>query len=287
MSKTIIVKLTSSGSRSGPFNIKDQNDNIIATSVSREDLVEGKGYVVDDSVTIIKLEDLGKCTYTKSKAVGIVTPYQLTNNHLEIKTGCIWRHLTDVQHFNYFYGVIEPYIIEYPFAYEHHDQILQSVKDYTRAYQYIPDDTGVYTNANKIEVDNKWFNKAILYNGQQSSGMLELVAKPRNNMKAYMSYPIYGTTSKSILYTKSDGFYNFNTFWDVVKDKTKQLFIASCVSLSYDKVVNNSNMDYTYRSFRKSPLRAKNLKVRYVLDNRNDVHLVSQFIVAGNQISYK
>jgi hypothetical protein len=46
-------------------------------------------------------------------------------------------------------------------------------------------------------------------------------------------------------------------------------------------------MNYGTMSFRKDPLRAKDLKVRHILDNRSDAHLVSQFITTPEQISYK
>jgi hypothetical protein len=65
------------------------------------------------------------------------------------------------------------------------------------------------------------------------------------------------------------------------------LFITSCESLSVDKLVNQTNMDYGKRSFKKEPLRAKDLKVRHILDNSSEAHIVSQFIVAPAQISYK
>jgi hypothetical protein len=45
-------------------------------------------------------------------------------------------------------------------------------------------------------------------------------------------------------------------------------------------------MDYGIRSFKKEPLRAKELKIRHVLDNRSDIHIVSQFLIAPAQISY-
>jgi hypothetical protein len=58
-------------------------------------------------------------------------------------------------------------------------------------------------------------------------------------------------------------------------------------TLSIDKVVNQVNMDYGKRSFKKEPLRAKDLKVRHILDNSSEAHIVSQFILAPSQISYK
>jgi hypothetical protein len=199
----------------------------------------------------------------------------------------MWRHLTSTLVNNKYYGTVAPYVIEYPFAYGYNDEILQNVKDYTRAYQYLPIPDGVYNDNAKIQTDNYYFNKAILYNGQQSTGLLKLVKKPANNLAAYNQYPIYNADSKTILFTKSDSFYQYNTFWNVVKDKNRTLFDVTCESLSIDKVINQSNMDYSTRSYRKDPLRAKGLLIRHILDDRSDIHMVSQFIVAPSQISYK
>jgi hypothetical protein len=57
--------------------------------------------------------------------------------------------------------------------------------------------------------------------------------------------------------------------------------------MSIDKVVNQANMDYGVRSFKKATLRAKELKVRHILDNSATTHLVSQFITAPAMLSYK
>ena len=184
-------------------------------------------------------------------------------------------------------GNVEPYIIEYPFSYQSYDEILQNVKDYSKVYNYIPSVDGVVNENAKIEVDNQWFNKAVLYNGQQSTGILELVPKPINNLSQYLAYPIYNEFSKTITYTKSDNFYQYNTFWGLVKNKAVPLFRTSCESLSIDKLVNQVNMDYGKRSFKKEPLRAKDLKVRHILDNSATAHIVSQFIITPAQISYK
>lgn len=288
MAKTIIIKLTSSGPTAGPFTISDEFGNIIATNVSKDDLISGVSYSVDDAVTMVTIQSTGKCKNKKTFPITVVTPLDLASKgYKQITTACIWRHLKNPVVYNYFYGNIEPYIIEYPFAYKYQDEILQSVQDYTKAYKYFSDPDGISDDNRKVEVDNLWFNKAVLYNGQQSSGVLELVPKPINNLKDYLKYPLYNANSKTITYTKSDNFYQYNTFWGLVKSKQEPLFIRTCESLSIDKIVNQANMDYGKRSFKKEPLRAKELKVRHILDSHNDVHLVSQFIYTPAQISYK
>ncbi len=289
MAKTVIVKLTKAGSKVlGPFLVKDNEGNVLGTHVSKQSLINGVSYTVEDSIIAITLQSEDRCDVNEYIPITTAYPDQIAAIRCKIyNTGSTWRHLTNTLIYNKFYGYTEPYIIEYPFSYQSYDEILQNVKDYTKAYKYLPIPDGVYNDNARIETDNQYFNKAILYNGQQSTGILELVPKPKNNLSQYMTYPIYNLESKTITYTKSDNFYQYNTFWGLVKDKTVPLFNTSCESLSIDKVVNQSNMDYTKRSFKKEPLRAKDLKVRHILDNSSEAHLVSQFIITPAQISYK
>lgn len=288
MSQIVFIKLTKASPKSGPFNISDNLGNVIATDVPKSLLIEGVSYSVSDGASVIIITSIGGCKKSINFPISQVTPdQQVTLTFKEKSSSCLWRHLTDVENYNYFYGNIEPYIIEYPFSYSYYDEILQCVKDYTKAYRYWANGEGVFNYNDKVEVDNQWFNKAVLYNGQQSTGVLELVPKPINNLKEYLKYPVYGTESKTITYTKSDNFYQYNTFWSLVKNKSLPLFLTTCESLSLDKVVNQANMDYGKRSFKKEPLRAKDLKVRHILDNDSRVHLVSQFITTPAQISYK
>lgn len=289
MSKVVYIKLARSAPNAGPFTIYDNLGNLLAVNVSMNDLIDGVAYPVSDNAERVLIESKGRCKFTKSFPIdnNISIIEYANTRYVQTATGCMWKHLKNPQIYNTYYGATEPYIIEYPFAYKYYDEILQNVKDYTKVYQYLADEYGVFDDNRKITLDDAWFNKAVLYNDQQSSGTLELVAKPMNNLKEYMKYPTYNTDSKTITYTKSDNFYQYNTFWSLVKDKRDLLFTKTCESLSLDKVVNQANMDYGKRSYRKEPLRAKDLKVRHILDNRSDIHLVSQFIITPTQISFK
>jgi len=288
MSKIITIKLTKVAPSSGPFTILDQFGNVIAEDVPKKILVSGVNYSVNDDVILVTLRSTGNCKIEKTLYLSDITEQEYINIKLkQIVTGCTWRHLTNIQLYNSYYGVTHPYIIEYPFAYKFQDEILQNVKDYTKAYEYVSIPDGVFNDNTRIETNNKWFTHAILYNGQQSSGLLELVAKPLNDMRAYMQYPIFNTDSKTITYTKSDNFYQYNTFWALQKSSQVPLFNTGCESLSIDKVINQSNMDYGSRSFKKATLRAKELKIRHILKDNCTTHLVSQFLIAPAQISYK
>jgi hypothetical protein len=289
MAKTIVIKIKKSGSRLTTFSISDDRGNVLATDVPKSKLISGLALSVGDDVKVVIVTSTGIncCSKSWNIPVTTITIEELAAiQYVETNTASLWRHLTNPVIYNNYYGCIKPYVIEYPFAYQYYDEILQNVKDYTKAYNYLPSDNGVFNDNRRIAV-NGYFNKAVLYNDQQSTGVLELVAKPMNNLKEYLKYPVYNVDSKTITYTKSDNFYQYNTFWGLVKDKSLPLFTKSCESMSIDKIVNQANMDYGKRSFKKEPLRAKDLKVRHILDNSSETHLVSQFIITPSQISYK
>lgn len=287
MSKTIIVRLKKAGNRSSNFIIKDCYNNILLLDVSKSNLISGISLIIEDNVYYIVIQDLKCCNNGLKVPISTITNQELVNMEFSVKnSSSLWKHLVNTTEYNKYYGCTYPYIIEYPFAYQYQDEIVQNVIDYTKAYVYLPSVSGVFDNNRKVQIDDKYFTSAILYNDQQSSGILNLTSKPQNNMKATLSYPKYNADSKDILYTKSDNFYQFNTFWDVVKDKTIPLFETSCESMSIDKEVNQDNMDYSSRAFKKYTLRGKDLRVRMILEE-SDVHLTSQFLITPSQISYK
>lgn len=287
MAKIVTLKLKTAGSRIGPFTIKDEFDNVLDLDVSRETLKAGIAYTVEDAVTVISICSTGRVKKCKNFSIGDFNVYEYADTRFsDIGTSCAWTHLKDPTIYNTYYNVIEPYILEYPFAYQMDDQILRNIKDYTKVYKYVPTGDTVLADYAKYELDDAWFNKAILYNGQQNSGILTIVPKPENNLRAYMSYPILTNDSKTILFDKGDNTYQYNTFWNVTTAPYVQQFVKDCESLSIDKQINQNVMDYTTRSMKKETLRAKELKVRHIMDNRGDIHMVSQFILAPTQISH-
>jgi len=115
--KTISIKLTSSGSNEGPFDILDLKDVLLLSDVSKEQLIEGISFEIDEDETAIKIKSKGSCDFEVIFELKNITNEQWVNtNYEEDGTGCLWSHLTNQSIYNYFYGNIEPYIIEYPFA---------------------------------------------------------------------------------------------------------------------------------------------------------------------------
>ena len=214
-------------------------------------------------------------SYLPSYYVDNVDQFYAGRNDLE----SFWVHNKDIQHYNSFFGKTEPYILEYPFSYKQKDEILQSVSDYTKVNQ-------VFSQNRYVQVDDAYFNKAVIYNDQQTTGILNLVPKPKHNIKAYLGFPKLRTDSKDIMVTKRDNSYYYNGFWDVVKDYMQPIWDENCVSLPTDKQLDPSNLEYNDRSYRKYTIRAKDARVRHILDNRDDIRMISEFVTTDNQDSY-
>jgi hypothetical protein len=136
----VYIKLTKSSIGDGPFEIKDGRGNIIDASISKNELVKGRGYDVSDGAQVIIISSIGKYKSSRNFAIGQLNPSQIASaTYTSSKNACVWKHLKNPVIYNFFYNNIEPYIIEYPFAYQYNDEILQNVKDYTKAYKYLPD----------------------------------------------------------------------------------------------------------------------------------------------------
>jgi hypothetical protein len=214
-------------------------------------------------------------SYLPHYYIGGISTFHTGRNDL----GSAWLHNLSEATYNTFYGNIEPYIIETPFAYQFQDEILQSVKDYSKVNKMVNAQTYVQTN-------DIFFNKAWIYNDQQFCA-INLVPKPKNNLSAYLQYPKINSDSMDVLFVKSDNFYNYNGFWDVVEDYDSPIFLQDCTPNTENKVPNTTNLAFTGKTFKKYPIRAKDCRIRHILDNRSDVRITSQLLATETQTSYK
>jgi hypothetical protein len=191
----------------------------------------------------------------------------------------IYKHNTAII-FNKFYDKIEDYILEYPLSFVPSEEIISSFSDYTTVFKY--NSPEVYY---EIE-DDIYFNQAIIWNGQQCSGIRNLIPKPKGNMRANLLYPKFNPSSIEILVTKSDNLFSFNQFWDIVIDKTKPFYSRPCSIPSLDKIFD-TNLDYTIKSHTKTRIRSKEAKVRLIYNGSDQYKLLSKFFITETQQSIK
>lgn len=189
----------------------------------------------------------------------------------------IWRHNTGVK-FQSVYGKIEDYVLEYPMYYFPNQEIVGSITDATQVLQYANSD--VYAEPNT----DMWFNRAVIYNNAQCTGYLELIPKPIGDMSAYFRYPLITTSNKTILYSRKDGSYSFNTFWDIVKTPGLPFYRRPCNIPSLDKVFD-ANLDYTKNGGQSSRIRNRECRIRLIHNLTDAYKFRSDFIITESQKS--
>lgn len=206
------------------------------------------------------------------------TPNFYINNGKKLSTGKdgsgVWTHGSNYSLFNNYYGVLSPYILEYP-LYFPREQIMQSLEDFSSTRKYT--DFDVYFEPQ----DTIFFNKGFIYTDQSCSGMLHLI--PRTN--SFQRYPKYNPSSKEVLVTKTDNGFRINSITDLVTDKSSPFFEAPSTPSS-PKTLKQSSFTYQQK-FKEVPLREKMFKIRLILDDKNDTKIISQFLLTDTTQSQR
>lgn len=192
-------------------------------------------------------------------------------------TSSLWNHSKSFTSYHNFYGTTYPYILEYPVSFTFEDEILQGIRDYTKSLKYLNYET--FVSPDKTH----YFNKAIIYNDQQCSGILNLV--PKSGLSAYGKFPKYNADSKDIQVTKSDNYFNFNQFWNITKDPDVAIWNPTCSFKYTNKLLNLSNLDYSNKAYTKATMRARECYVRLIEDKDSSVRLISRFIITPSSPS--
>lgn len=213
-------------------------------------------------------------SYLPNFYVPHVNYFQSSNND-----GKVWDHDNEYTKFSNFYGIQNPYILEYPYVFKQKDEVVQSFSDYTTALEYVDRDTPV-----EIE-DAAYFNKAWVYNNNQTTGQLNLFTVAENDMFAYLEYPKYNTDSKDITLSKTDHFFNFNDIVDIVKDRNKAIFVTDSNPVKQNLQFDLNNLEFGDPYFNTPLIRSKEARVRLQLDNRSDIKLISNVNLIQTQES--
>ena len=105
----------------------------------------------------------------------------------------------------------------------------------------------------KWEDPNFNFDSAIIYNNEQTSGLLVLNMQPANDPWGELAYPIIGTNNINILVSKVEHKFRFNQFWDITNNRgehptstgvTVQQSIFNTDCNGYVRSLNSENLNY-------------------------------------------
>jgi hypothetical protein len=194
----------------------------------------------------------------------------------------LWNHgLSPLTH-QRFYGDVKPYILEYS---------VNSTPNTARL-------TAVTINQDVLEYYNKYdfsrrgdinFNKAIIYNKNQTTGLLKLINNDESNLRFKAAYPKIVPDGIEVVYTVSKNQYSFNGFWDVTKnrDSGQPIFLSECTYKPYidqypiDKVLNNHYIDYSKTFYTKKAIEGTVCRVRLIQDIHSRYKFINNFEISN------
>jgi len=181
------------------------------------------------------------------------------NHFMTVNTNSVWTHNNICDSYCNFYGIDYPFEIEYISSTGQTVNTVKSVEYILECYKY---SNGCQDRFHILDYN---FDRAIVYNSEQNSGMLKLNLSPKGNPIAGLKYPIIGLNFTDILYSKEENKYRFNQFFDLTKDRgeftgnDKSMFISQ--SNGYIYQLNNKYLDYSKGSTQHKKFRMYTNKV--------------------------
>lgn len=157
--------------------------------------------------------------------------------------GTIWRHNLTREDFCNFYGTYYPFELEYVASTKLSVNTLRSVEYYMECYKYKGG------RLDRFHLLNWNFDRAVVYNTEQVSGLLDLNLAATNDPFGNLGFPsITAIPSFNILYNKVEQKYRFDQFWDITNDRgqftpsEQEIWITD--PNGYTRVLNINNLDY-------------------------------------------
>ena len=181
-----------------------------------------------------------------------------------------WNHNLNPYTYQTFYGNLYPYILEYstvslPKATTVNSvSLIQELQEYYSTYEYYS--LGTSNNKNLAN-----FTKAIIYNREQSSGIINLIPEEFGNTRQKIMYPRATTNGLETIISRRENTYTFNGFWSVTNQSNGQpLWSTKWVDRKsqhpIDKVVNTKTVIPSSIAYQKQKIKSDLCKIRLIQD---------------------
>jgi hypothetical protein len=175
------------------------------------------------------------------------------SHFLTVRGGGIWKHNDRCDLFCNYYGVDHPFEVEFPFSTGQEVTTLRNLEYMLECYLY-------YGNCeDRHHVLDFNFDRAIIYNSEQHSGVLRLLAKPKNHPYALLDAPVTGVNGVDTYYSKEENKYRINQFFDLTRNRSE--FDDQYIPMwehapdGYHKVVNGRYITYSKAALQRKKFR--------------------------------
>ncbi len=139
---------------------------------------------------------------------------QTENHFMAVYKNAIYKHNENCQSFCNFQGVDYPFEVTLTVTYGQQQQIFNSFEYLLEVYRWKE------RCIDRYHVLDENFNKAIVYNTEQNSGILNLLTRTSVNDNDLYNFPrVVNNFTTDIICSKKENRYRFNSFKDIVKDR--------------------------------------------------------------------
>jgi hypothetical protein len=175
------------------------------------------------------------------------------SHFLSVKGRGIWKHNDRCDLFCNFYGTDYPFEVEFPFSTGQDVTTIRNLEYMLECYIY-------YANCDdRHHVLDMNFDRAMIYNSEQHSGILKLVLKPKNDPYALFDTPVTSPTGVDTYYSKEENKYRINQFFDLARNRSEfndqYIPMWQYAADGYHKQVNG-----VYITYSKVPLQRKKFR---------------------------
>jgi hypothetical protein len=198
---------------------------------------------------------------------------QLGHFQTIVNTGAgasLWNHNLSVYTYQTYYGTLYPYILEYcvnsfpQISSVNSVTILEDIQEYYSDYEYYS--LGTTNNTNLAN-----FTKAIIYNKEQSSGVIKLIPEIFGNTRQKITYPRMTATGIEALISRREHVSTFNGFWNVAAQGNGQPLWSTqwsdlVTQYPIDKVPNTKSVRPASVSYQKSKIKSDFARIRLIQD---------------------
>lgn len=196
-----------------------------------------------------------------------------------VKTQKTYTHNATNKSYQVFYGKLYPFIVEF--------QSQQSLtKNFLNSVQFELDSIRYHNEFDTFYNQLKTFNKAIIYNNTQTSGLLHLkVSNPEDLTE--IDYPKRVNDGYEILITNSENNWGFNDFWDVTRNQFTNVPIFNYDCSNVNKSLNTKALDYDKNDFDRAGIRNNMCRVRLINDKESNYKMIFTFGQINQRQSFR
>lgn len=185
----------------------------------------------------------------------------------------LWVHNATNKSYQRYYNKLYPFEIEAVTKYSLNPTVLTDISFKMDAVRY-------HNNNDISYVDDISFNKAIIYNEKQNSGLLHLNIIDKNNLFLYRQFPRRSEKHTDILLFKNETEFNFNQFEDLSIPNNLPRFINTCSNAN--KVLNLKAIDYATFKPDNNYIRGDKVFVRLINDSNDKYRIIFKGLISNS-----